>query len=77
MTATEVLFNTIINSSNKERAQYSYLRAGQSIFNCTYTIVPDIADRLTGTEFDCYYHDDRVEDFLKEVARIFEESIYE
>lgn len=74
MSATEVILNTIINSSNRERAKYSYLRSGQSIFNCTYDILPDIANKLCGTDYDCFYHDDRVEDFLKEVARLFEES---
>jgi len=74
MSATEVLLNTIINSSNRERAKYSYLRAGQSIFNCTYSIIPDIADKISITDNDCFFDDSKIEDFLKEVARLFEEG---
>jgi len=75
MSATEVLLNTIINSSNRERREHPYLRIGQSIYNCTDSILPDIADALHGTEYDCFYNDTKIEGFLKEVARLFEGSI--
>ena len=75
MDATEIILNSIINASNRERAKYSYLRVGQSIYNCAYSIFPDVVDEIHGTENDCFYHDERIEDFLKEVCRLVEEDL--
>ena len=43
------------------------LRKGQSLFNAVYAIRPDIADSLRGTDKDCFYNDEKINDFMEEV----------
>lgn len=47
-------------SGNKD----SCLRRGQFMFNTLYKHYPAIANRLHGTEFDPFYVDDRIPDFI-------------
>lgn len=40
------------------------IRYGQAIFNAAYAMFPCATNQLRNTQYDCYYHDDRVNDFL-------------
>ena len=43
-------------------------RCGQVLFNYLYTVNPDLADKIRGTELDPFYNDARIRDcinFLK------------
>jgi len=42
-------------------------RWGQCIFNATYELYPELADLYRGTVSDCFYRDDLVEEFLKQI----------
>lgn len=43
------------------------IRYGQAIFNAAFTMFPHATNKLRDTEYDCYYHDDRVNDFLTQL----------
>lgn len=43
------------------------IRYGQAIFNAAFAMFPDATNKLRNTECDCYYHDDRVNDFLTQL----------
>lgn len=40
------------------------IRYGQAIFNAAYTMFPHATNKLRSTEYDCYYDDSRINDFL-------------
>jgi hypothetical protein len=42
-------------------------RWGQCVFNATYELYPELADLYRGTVSDCFYRDDLVEEFLKQI----------
>lgn len=39
-------------------------RWGQTIFNVAYDLFPDVANKLRGTQYDCFWDDSKVDDFL-------------
>ena len=43
------------------------IRYGQAIFNAAYAMFPYATNKLRNTKYDCYYHDDRVNDFLTQL----------
>lgn len=43
------------------------IRYGQAIFNAAFTMFPRATNKLRNTKYDCYYHDDRVNDFLTQL----------
>lgn len=43
------------------------IRYGQAIFNAAYAMFPCTTNKLRNTEYDCYYHDNRVNDFLTQL----------
>lgn len=43
------------------------IRYGQAIFNAAYAMFPNATNKLRNTKYDCYYHDERVVDFLTEL----------
>lgn len=43
------------------------IRYGQAIFNAAYVMFPNATNKLRNTKYDCYYHDERVVDFLTEL----------
>ena len=45
-----------------------FLRWGQCVFNAAYTILPQRADELRGSDVDCFYRDDLVDAFLDELV---------
>lgn len=40
------------------------IRYGQAIFNAAFEMFPLATNKLRSTEYDCFYHDDRVTKFL-------------
>ena len=46
--------------------QYPGQRYGQKVFNSMWEIAPDVAESLAGTEYDPFYHDERVDMFIDE-----------
>jgi hypothetical protein len=40
------------------------IRYGQALFNATHKLYPKIANKICGTENDCFYNDDKVDRFL-------------
>jgi hypothetical protein len=45
-------------------------RYGQAVFNATYQLFPEVANKLRATSVDCFYQDSKVNDFLKAVANL-------
>lgn len=43
------------------------IRYGQAIFNAAYAMFPCATNKLRNTEYDCYYQDNRVNDFLTQL----------
>ena len=41
------------------------LRMGQSYFNALAKVKPEVADQIIGTEYDCFYADKKVVNFIK------------
>ena len=48
---------------------YKHLRKGQTIFVIFWRHFPNIANELTGTEYDCFYVDSKISLFLKRFAK--------
>lgn len=46
------------------------IRYGQAIFNAAYEMYPESTNRLRNTKYDCFYNDDRVNDFLTELINV-------
>ena len=42
-------------------------RLGQAYFNYAWTLYPDETDALRGTEYDCFYDDNKIPDFLEKL----------
>lgn len=40
------------------------IRYGQAIFNAALDMFPYATNQLRNTKYDCYYHDNRVNNFL-------------
>lgn len=51
-----------------------YLRKGQSIYNAAYDTFPTFVKELNGTEFDCFYDDEKVDIFLDKLYFIIKEN---
>lgn len=45
-------------------------RYGQAIFNYAYKIFPTEVNKLRASEYDCFYRDDKVDLFLKELKNL-------
>lgn len=43
----------------------NHLRVGQSFFGILYEFYPDIAKKITGTNFDPFYVDENIYEFMK------------
>ena len=44
-------------------------RLGQAYFNYAYGLFPKETDELRGTEFDCFYLDEKIPNFLEELNK--------
>ena len=42
-------------------------RLGQAYFNYAYELYPKETDDLRGTEYDCFYDDNKISNFLKKL----------
>ena len=45
-------------------------RMGQAYFNYAYEMYPNVADKLRGTQYDCFYLDERIPEFLEELNKL-------
>jgi hypothetical protein len=45
-------------------------RMGQAYFNYAYEMYPDEVDKLRGTQYDCFYLDERIPEFLGELNKL-------
>ena len=45
-------------------------RMGQAYFNYAYEMYPDEVDKLRGTQYDCFYLDERTPKFLEELNKL-------
>lgn len=43
------------------------IRYGQAIFNAALDLFPFATNKLRNTKYDCYYHDDRINEFLNQL----------
>ncbi len=57
----------------KFQKDHPYLRYGQVIFNYVYSLYPEVANKIRGSEYDCFYEDEKVDFFLELVKKIKEE----
>ena len=46
------------------------LRKGQILFNVAYDFFPEEVDKIRGTDIDCFYKDEKQEEFLKELKKL-------
>lgn len=51
--------------------EHSDWRYGQAIFNALYILNPDTANLIRGTEYDCFYSNNKIETFKKKVLEIW------
>jgi len=45
-------------------------RMGQAYFNYAYEMYPNETDKLRGTQYDCFYLDERIPKFLEELNKL-------
>ena len=45
-------------------------RMGQAYFNYAYEMFPNETDKLRGTQYDCFYLDERIPKFLEELNKL-------
>ena len=53
-----------------ENESPKYWRKGQAIFNFAYKIFPEETEKLRTTNFDCFYSDQKIPSFLKELDKL-------
>lgn len=46
------------------------IREGQAVFNAASEMFPLAVKSITGTEYDCYYEDDRIPIFLEKLQEL-------
>lgn len=52
------------------------LRKGQSIYNASSVMFSEVS-KLNGTEFDCFYDDEKVDIFLDKLYSIIKDGLHE
>lgn len=60
------IINKILKAANDRPKEWRY---GQAVFNYAYEFFPDIVNQLRGTYYDCYYINEKVDIFLKELIK--------
>lgn len=58
-------YKTLLKKVVVMQVENPSLRQGQAFFNSLLDLHPDIAETIRGTEYDCFYNDDKVYDVLK------------
>lgn len=43
-------------------------RYGQAVFNTIHSFYPEVADNFRGSPSDCFYQDDKVDDFCQKTG---------
>jgi hypothetical protein len=71
---TESKWEFIETEAKHAQARFPEWRHGQALFNILYAFHPAIANKIRGTEFDCFHRDERISDFKKRVIELLEES---
>ena len=70
----EVIDKLAVIEIKKEAAKLmkvnTEIRYGQAIFNAALTMFPYSTNKLRNTQYDCYYHDERINDFLTQLINI-------
>ena len=57
----------VYKRADELKKQHPRCRHGQAIHNATSEMFPEIVKQLAGTDFDCYYNNHKVNDFLLKV----------
>jgi hypothetical protein len=52
----------------------SELRLGQQAFNYIHDIEPDIANKIRGTDKDCFYQSGKIGEFFDEVHKLYNQK---
>ena len=53
----------------RKNMSYGCMRVGQATFNSVFSVDSEIANKLRGTEKDCFYFNDRTKAFMEEVYK--------
>ena len=62
-----------LNIIGIKKLAYSYIkvnteiRLGQATFNAAFEFFPHAVNKLRGTEYDCFYDDNRIDKFLEKL----------
>ena len=59
----------IIKEAEKTIEAEPYLRLGQTCYNLTHSLFPEIVDSLRGTGLDCFDDDSKIDHFLNRVEQ--------
>ena len=57
-------FNKLIEISSNIKRDNHFLRLGQLYMNTLHELRPDVYEEITGTDYDCFYTDDKISDFF-------------
>lgn len=68
-------WSIITTQSYEERNKHSNLREGQVLFNALSKYYSEIAEKITGTEYDCFNDDSKIEAFKERVIDLWIEEI--
>ena len=61
--------DVIIKEAEKTIEAEPYLRLGQTCYNLTHSLFPEIVDSLRGTGLDCFDDDSKIDHFLNRVEQ--------
>jgi len=62
------LINTIHTLANFLKEKHPELRLGQCLMNALFACDRGIYDKISGTDADCFYVDEKIEKFWEAVA---------
>jgi hypothetical protein len=73
-TFDNIVTNYIRESLKTFKWKQDDLRPGQRMFNYFHTVDPDIANQITGTDADCFYFDGKMNEFLDEFEKLYNQK---
>jgi len=59
--------------ANNSQKQYPQLRKGQCLMNFLHVYDPSFCKLITGTDADCFYFDEKIDQFKEAVEKHIEE----
>ena len=62
----------LIEQSSEFHKQVPMLRKGQVLMNTFHKLHPDIYAEYVGTEWDCFYDDQKIGEFLLKVSEAYD-----